>query len=228
MAILYLAPSWFFGFDIILEIIFAAITFAVAFYSFKVCRMSGERGPRLFGTAFLIIACSYVARILINLFLLKDINETTAALVIDNVSTLGILSAYASLSLFSFGLLTLAYMSLKIKNPPFYTLLLIIPALGVWMASSKLAFVSLLSFVALVYLDFHFLIEYHTKRNSKTLMVLISFVLLTLASLDFMLSPFNYWHYVATHVLELGAFILILVSLVSVFRRGNGKKKKQT
>src|SRR3989338_227170 len=114
--ILYCSPRWFYGYDIILEIVFAIITFAVAMYSFRIYRLSGQRDSRLFGFAFLLISASYSLWAILNGFAVSQLESARTILELERANIWRYLGIYAHILFFLGGMSTLTYMTFKNKN----------------------------------------------------------------------------------------------------------------
>src|SRR3990167_8701069 len=107
--ILYCSPRWFYGYDIILEIVFAIITFAVAMYSFRIYRLSGQRDSRLFGFAFLLISASYSLWAILNGFAVSQLESARTILELERANIWRYLGIYAHILFFLGGMSTLPY-----------------------------------------------------------------------------------------------------------------------
>src|SRR3989338_6741436 len=129
--ILYCSPRWFYGYDIILEIVFAIITFAVAMYSFRIYRLSGQRDSRLFGTSFLLISVSYSLWAILNGFAVSQLESARTILEIERANIWRYFGAYAHIFFFLGGLTTIAYMTFKDKSAKLYSLLVLLVFTGV-------------------------------------------------------------------------------------------------
>lgn len=224
MEVLYVVPAWFFATSIVLEIIFAAVTLAVAYYSFKVYALSGQRESRLFGISFLIIAISFIIRSALNIFVTTSVNDEVRTLTLGSIMAINNFSVYMYIILMTISLLTLAYTTFKIKSPKIYSLLALISIFALIFSAVKSVAFYVISILLLVYIVVHYYREYIDNKTTKKLQVLFAFVLLLISNLVFMRAAQNYMYYVTGHILELAAALLVLLSLISVIKYGQKKK----
>jgi len=137
----------------------------------------------------------------------------------SSMHALNIAGIYAHMLLFTFGLVTLAYMTLKIRDLKAYFLFAAI-AIGTLLASSnKLYFFYALSSILLVYISFFYLRNFLQSRRANALIVFIGFLFLLFAKIHFIFSIGHGAFYVAGHLLEFVAYALILINLISIIRR---------
>ena len=157
MVNIYLAPRWFFGYDVMLELAFAVITLIVGIYAFKVYKLSGQRQSKLFGIAFLFISVSYFIQSFLNFAIISKLNEKICtALKINSVDVLNSIGLYAYMLFFITGLITLVYMTLRFKSVKTYSLSLIIIILSLLFTSNSLHLFYLLSSILLIYIFIHY------------------------------------------------------------------------
>src|SRR5690606_29872586 len=104
MSGIYIAPRWFFGYSIALELMFAAVTLAVALGSLYVYRLCEERGCRTFGFGFIAISLSYFVWAGVNLYLFLHVNDSLLNLQLDKLSNVVLVGVYAYMLLMLLGL----------------------------------------------------------------------------------------------------------------------------
>jgi len=221
----YLVPEWFSGFDVAFEMVFAIITLLVSFKAYRIYKMSAQRQVKLFSLSFLMISICYFAQAALNFIILERIDEKIVSAT-DMITLVGInnVGAYIHMILFMLALITLAYMTLDIKSPKTYVLLCVISFISIVLAPNKLLLVYVVSLVMLFYILIHYLGNYLKIRRTQTLIVLIAFALLFVASIHSLLSLSRNLDYAIAHLLTLIAYILILVNLIMV---GNHEQKKR-
>lgn len=225
MEILYVVPAWFFATSIVLELIFAAVTLAVAYYSFKVYSLSGQRESKLFGVAFLIMAISFIIRSVLNIFVTNSINgDDMRTLTVGSIMVINNFSVYAYIFLMTISLMTLAYTTFKVNSSKIYSLLAITSILILVFAEIKAAAFYIMSILFLAYVVIHYYREYMDNRTKKKLQVLSAFVLLLISNVVFIKAGQNYLYFVTGHLLELASALLVLLSLASVIKYGQKKK----
>nr|MCK4929463.1 hypothetical protein [Nanoarchaeota archaeon] len=220
MVHLPIVPEWFLGYDIILELAFAIITLIVSIYAFKIYKLSGQRQSKFFGIAFLFISIAYFIQSFLNFVILSKLNENICrGLKIASVNFLNSIGIYAYIIFFGIGLITLTYMTLRIKSAKIYSLLLIIILLSFLSSSNTLYLFYLLSSVLLIYIFIHYLMNYLKNKQAKTLLVLVAFAFLLFGSIHFIFSVNHGLYYVIGHFLELIAYLFILINLILVVKK---------
>ena len=214
MVSFYLVPNWFFGFGIILEIIFALITAAVAAAAFRIYRASSQNEFRLFGLSFISISLSYLLIALINLLVVSQISDEVRELSLSQITTFSLFGLYLHIFLFISGLTLLCYTSLKLNNSKILILLAFMELFLIFLSANKAFAFFLMAALFISFLIAHYTSEYFSRRNPKTLLILLSFIILLIARWELILSVGNYTSYVISHVLELIAYSIILANLI--------------
>ena len=223
--ILYCSPRWFYGYDIILEIVFAIITFAVAMYSFRIYRLSGQRDSRLFGFAFLLISASYSLWAILKGFAVSQLESARTILELERANIWRYLGIYAHILFFLGGMSTLTYMTFKNKNARLCSLIFVLALTAVILAEQKYIATYLLSVILLFYIIIEYINRYSASKNKNLLLTLGAFIFLFLGRFEFIFSPSQNIFYVIGHILEFTAYILILASLITVIKQGNKGKR---
>ncbi|MBR9704815.1 hypothetical protein GOV12_05360 [Candidatus Pacearchaeota archaeon] len=220
MAIISLVPNWFFGLDIIFELAFAIITFFLSLYAFKIYKLSDQKQSRLFGISFLLFSISYFIQSIINLSILTKFGENIHVLIkLKEISLLNYIGIYTHLIFFLIGLLTLTYMTFKIQNKKLYILLFLVSMLSLFLSMNKIYWFYFLASIFLIFIVIHYFNNYVRYKQVNNLLVLIAFIMLLFGHIHFIFSVNHAFFYVIGHFLELGAYILILISLLRMFRK---------
>jgi len=221
-----IVPPWFLGYNIILEAIFALVTLIVSRYAFKIHRLTEQRQLRLFGTAFLAISISYFIQSFLNLAILSNLTEKICHMVkAENINTLNLIGIYTYVIFFSFGLLMLFYMTLKIKDIRIFSFLLIVVLSAIFVSINVLFMFYLISSIILLSVCLHYLKNYLDKKQPKTLLVLVAFVFLLFGRVHFIFALNHGTYYVIGHILEFGAYGLILINLLRVLSKNEQKTR---
>jgi len=214
-----IVPHWFAGYNSILEMLFFAITLLVGAYALKIYQLSGQRQHKLFGISFLLISASYLIQSVLNFLSSYSMAGGCNMQTMSSMHTLNIMGIYAHILFFIIGLVTLAYMSLRIKDLKAYFLFAAI-AVGTLLASSnKLYFFYVISSILLIYISFFYLRNYLQTKKTNSLIVFIGFLFLLFAKIHFIFSVDHGAFYVVGHLLEFVAYTLILMNLVTVIKR---------
>lgn len=230
MTYFYIVPSSFLKFSIAMQILFALVSLLVAYFSFKIYKLSRQREIRLFGISFFFISLSYIILAMIHLSIVSPVIIKIAKLTTENISRLGGIAILLHTVIFITGLITLVYTTLKLRSTKVYYLLLglalvtiIIPLIimvAVYEpAASRSLYTLIISFrllsvFILAFVIYNYLEEYARNRNKKTMLIAISFALLLISNADFIFSVTYYQAYIIGNILEFIAYLFILISLV--------------
>jgi hypothetical protein len=218
---MFVTPAWFFVYGIILEIFFAVITFLVSIYAFKIYKLTEEKQNRLFGTAFLFIAVSYVILFIMNIIILARLDDEISALIkLQAVYLFTLLGTYAHALLFLIGLVILAYVTLRIKNARVLAMLLTITIISVAFSNNKVFMFYVMASVLLLFTVIHYFINYINNKKMSTLLVLVAMIFLLFGTLHFMFAVQHEIYYVLGHLLEFIAYSLILINLIVILKHG--------
>ncbi len=214
-----IVPHWFAGYNVILEMIFFAITLLVGTYALRIYKLAGQRQSKLFGISFLFISAAYFIQSILNFAASYSMAEGCSMQSMTALHSLSNAGIYAHMILFMTGLVTLAYMTLKIKDIKAYGLFLTAILAALLLSSNKLYFFYALSSILLVYISFYYLRNYLKSRKMSALIVFAAFLFLLFGKIHFIFSVGHGAFYVAGHLLELVAYALILINFISVIRR---------
>jgi len=219
MAFFYLAPDWFFGYDIALEMLFGLITALVALFSFKIYNLSKQREFRLLGLAFTSISIAYFLWPLLNLFAITRSESGINVMSLDGLPSLLLGGVFLHVILFVLGLATIAYLTFNVRNHNLYALLVSLSIIGVIMSARTGWAFNFVSAVLLFYVALYYLGKYQVAGGRRIFLVAFAFVLLFFARVVLIFATRNHLLYVADHIIELGAYGLILISLAKTLRK---------
>lgn len=235
MANVFIVPNWFFGYDILIEAIFAIITAFVSFKSYKIYKLCKERVFKIFSLAFLFFALAYIVQLVFNLLILYDLNaKILSTISLSTISNLTFIELYIHGILFITGLLLLVYNSLRITDLKIFFLMFTILLISIFFSINKIFMIYVLSSLLLLYLVLFFGFAYFYNRKSSTLILTIAMSLLFIGVVHFIFAVNHGLFYVWGHFVELLAYGLIAVDLYLVLKHGkeacssakNGKKKR--
>jgi hypothetical protein len=222
----YLVPSWFLGYDVVMQLVFAIITLTLSIYAFRIYRLSNQRPLRLFASSFLFISLAYIIESAFNFLALSKLDDQISlAMKLFSFQVIETIGFHFRIILFTIGLVVLVYMTLKVKSTKTLSLLLIIALLSLVFTENPLFLYHLLSSILLVYISLHYLFHYLENKRTNTRIMLFAFALILLSNIQFIFSVnYNAVYYVVGYFLELAAYILILINLMMV-RKYEQKKR---
>ncbi len=214
-----LIPSWFFGYDVALEFLFAVIAFIVAIFARRLYNVTNQRQIRLFSISFLFIAISYLIKSVFNYLIISKANENIhSAFKLQSIAWFDSMGVYAYMLFMTIGLVILAYMTFKTDKPRILWLMLSTSLLTIIFSVNKMYIFFLLSSIYLIFLLLHFASNYWRNKQKKTLLVAVAFLFLLFGSVHFFLSVNHQLFYAIGHILEFFAYLLILLNFYLVLK----------
>lgn len=220
MEIAIYSPVWFFGYDSLSELVSMFITFFIAFYSYRMYRLTQQQKFKSLYFSFLLIGIAFLARSLTNWIIYKE--WVTKQLYIGKVIQL--------YGLYNFGYIVhiffmlAAYMLLllllwDIKNKREISLLFLFVLLATFFAHSKFIAFHGVSFILLCYLSFEFWKNARKTRHLKPYLVFGSFAVLAISQLAFLFINRLPQFYVAGELIQLLGYVVLLFALLAVFKK---------
>jgi hypothetical protein len=219
MGILYKIPSWFLGYSVLFQLVFAIVSVLVAVYAYKIYKVSEEKNIKFFGYAFLLISLSYILWPVINTLAAFPISRNIVAVFLENNELSDAVAIYSHIVLFLAGLVTLVYSTLEKKNFRIYILLSVLLISIVLIALGKANLIYLLFSILIFLTLFHYVRIYIKEKNSKVLLIMIAFAFLFLGTVSLIFSNILDLFYVSGHFFILTAYVLILTRLVINYRK---------
>ena len=220
----FLVPNWFLGFDILFELFFAIITLLVAYYSFKVFKLTRSRQPKLFGTAFALMSIGFFIQLSMNALFFFFFRHWTFT-----PRELGILLYIYSFLIYGYtmlvitGLTALVYTTIKIQDKRILFLIGGLGLIALLFSIHKL----LVFYVISTFLTF-FIVKYYIhdqgNKNTKSRRVLFGFIAILIADILFLFSMNWAIFYVLGHIAKFAGYIIILIHLFLVIKNGTKKK----
>jgi hypothetical protein len=222
MVLFHIIPRWFFGYDIMLEVVFAVITLLVAFYAWKFYRLSGKKDLRLLSLGFLFISLSYFALSAANFEIITSLTDTGCKVCrIEGLRLAHVYVIYLFMVFAITGWTALTYMVLRLKSPKTFVLLLLLGLLTLFISPHVLYVFYMVSSLLLIFILIQLITNYVKYKHSKQLLVIIAFGFLLFGRAHFVVSVNHSLFYVIGHILELIAYALILANLLSIKWRSN-------
>lgn len=224
MEALYSLPNWFHGIDVSLEIIFALITFLVAFFSFRIYNLTGEKEHRNFGIGFSIISFSYLLWAYLNHFIVSEVSESISVLNLREIMAVSSVFIYFFMVLYTVGFFLVYNSTLNQKILENSSLMFIIISLSLYLACNKTLIFTLFSTLFPLFIFIYYLRTYSKTRKLPSLFLALAFVLISISGFLFMFAANNYIYYIIKHVLELVSYSLIALILLITLKYGKKKK----
>ena len=220
MVFMNIAPSWFFGYDIALELIFAIILIVIASFAFRIYKKTSEKKIALFGASFLLIAISYLIQSVFNFMTLYKLNEQVCQVIkIQSVIFFNNAGLIVHIFLMTVGLAILTFITFKDKSYKLLWLLLVLSLSAVFLSGRLIYAFYLVSTIFLIFIEWHFVSNYLKNRQTKTLLIALAFLFLLCGSFHFLASVNHHLFYAIGHGLELIAYVLIAINFYLVLKK---------
>jgi hypothetical protein len=217
---LYSLDTAFFGYDILFELIFFAITLTIAIFSFKIHKLSSQRESKLMGWGFLFFSLAYLFQFLFNLFILEELEEQVGRIVsIYSVIFFNYLGLLAHIIFYTLGLVLLLYVSFKTDNKQLMLVLFILSIFTVLATKQPLFIFLILSIVFLFFIGLFFFQNYNHNKNTKTLLIALAFIALLFSHVAYFISLNSSIFYIIGNLVEFVAYALILVNFYLVLKK---------
>ncbi|MBN2142023.1 hypothetical protein JW711_01715 [Candidatus Woesearchaeota archaeon] len=215
-----LSPTWFFGYDVVMELAFAITCLVISLFAFKIFKVTDQRQIKLFGISFGIISASYFAQSLFNFLIISELNENiSAAIELNSVLLFDAFGILVHVILMTTGLAVLAYMTLRTEKARIFWFMLALTMLGIFLSVNKIYMFYLFMSLYCIFLVIHFTENYFRHRQGKTLLIALAFLFLLFGNIHFLISVNHQLFYVIGHALELLAYVLIIINLYLVLRK---------
>ncbi len=220
MVSLTFGPEWFFHQSIVFEVIFAIITLLVAFYSFKIYKLTKEKAPLLLGFGFLSFSISYIIQSFLNLGIMYKLSKTVEVFQeASKVINLGLSAQNIHILLMITGLAIISYISLKSKNPKTILLLLSISIYSIFSSKNPVLNFLFISVIYLIFISYYYLSNYSKIGKTSVLLVFLTFALLLFSNISYIVALEKELFYVMGHFLELAAYIIIFINLKILMKK---------
>ncbi len=224
-------PHWFYGKDIIIDIVSIFVLFLIAFFSIKFYKLNKRNKNYLFlALSFIFIGCSFIFKIITNFTIYYHVLETRRigfmTFTYNAVNSSHILFfvgflMYRLLMLFGLYMLYSIYLKQQKSNIFLISYLIII---STYFSSSTYYLFHITSLFFLVIITYRYLKNYKKNRDSTTKLLAYSFGMITLSQVVFVFVAINTFLYVIAELIQLASYISLLITFIMVLR--HGKKKK--
>lgn len=214
MSGLYIVPQWFFGFDVVLQLLFGVATLAVALYSFHIYSLSREKQCQTLGAGFLCVSLAYF--VWAGVSLLFWMQNGSGQISLDQLTRTALIGVFAYLFLSLIGLSILVQLTFPSRPKRLFPLVATLALLVlIFSANKSLAFYFVSAFLTFFVLV-HYVQEYVRSRRTTTFLVMLGFAFIFLGMLDFTLATVHGVHYAIGHVLLLVGYMLVMASMLVV------------
>ncbi|MBS3172550.1 hypothetical protein J4438_03145 [Candidatus Woesearchaeota archaeon] len=225
MAFSCFSPSWFFGWDVGFELVFAIILLTISIFAFKAYKISDQKKIKYIGYGFLFIGISYIIQSVFNFLIISKLDDNLCRIILlKQIVLLEALALYFHLTLWTIGLMFLVYMTFRSENKLLLVLLNIIALLAIFMSENIIFTFYLISSAIVIYLVCHFMSNYLKNNKKNALLIAIAFLFLLVSEIHFLFSMDHTKFYVIGHIFELISYLIILFNFY-VIHKNESKKR---
>ena len=218
------SPVWFYGKDIIIDVISAITLLLISFFSFRCYKMQKNKNHIYLSLSFLIIAISFLFKILMNFTVYYHVFETkTVGFATFTYQTMRASDAFFFFGYLFYRLLTLLGLYLfyslyqKQSNLNFVLVSFLVVMLTYYSQAAYYIFY-LTCFVMLTLITISLISSYKKNKFKMTKMFALSFGVIALSQILFILVFFKVHYYAAGEIIQLIGYLLLLLSFIMVLR----------
>ena len=217
-------PMWFTASGIISEFVFGLVTLLIAFFSYRVYKLTHQRYTGLFTLSFASISAAYFIQAALNLFIILGVNSSDLVGVIapairHNVFPLSVVAVMLHIALLIGGLAVLSYVTLKESNPRVFVLLVLLAIVGLLTTDALILTFYLMSSMFLLFITLQHYSRHKKSGTVGSLLIYFGFALIFLGNFQLAMSFFIGTFYILGHLTTLIGYFLLLASLLRVVRR---------
>ncbi len=231
MAIVY-SPQWFCGKDILIDIVSIIVLLLIGYFARTYYKMDKKRkGHGLFSVAFLLLAMSFIFKIITNFTIYNQILETkTIGLMtltyqtVQYSNVLFFIGTLFSRLLMLLGLYMLysLYYQKQEKNTIFWIVYFIL--ITTYFSDSAYYLFHLTAFFFLAFIISKLLNNCRKTHDKPACFILMSFATIALSQIIFMFVSTNPLFYVVAEFIQLLGYFILLVAFSLVLYYGTQKK----
>lgn len=225
------SPQWFYGKDIIIDIVSIVVLLLIAFFSMRYYGIKKNRNYLHLAVSFAILAGSFLFKVIMNYNIYYKVIETkqlglitVAFQALKASGKLFVTSflLYWFFTLFGFYILYSIYQKQSPSNFLLGTYLLLVLS---YFAYPAYYVFHLTLFVLLVLITLNHSRKYIKTRHFATKLVACSFGLIALSQVFFILVDVNSHFYVIGELVQLIGYIILLITFIMVLRYGRTQDK---
>lgn len=216
---------WFKGPEFLIELVFAAVAFIIAFYAYRVYKISRQRSIMLFGAGFTFISLAYFIQAILNLLIFRSVTTNDIVRIASGNAIaqtgvqLSIIATVSHVAFMTLGLVFLSYVTLKERGIKILLLLLSMSFVALVLSNNPLLVFYLLTSIFLLFITAQHYQRHSETRTYNSFYVFLGFALLFLGNIQLALSTSLGLLYISGLVVLLLGYLSLLASLVRVVRK---------
>ncbi|RME54608.1 hypothetical protein D6777_03240 [Candidatus Woesearchaeota archaeon] len=229
---LVFSPRWFFGKDVIIDLVTVAALFTIFVFAIKYYKINKNKNYLWFGMAFLLMALSFIFKIATNFTIYYNVwhvKQIGPVLFTYKVLKKSDLLFYTGFLMYRVLMLLGLYVLFTryIKQNNYVKILILYLLITIAYFSDYAYYVfHLTSFALLAMLAYHYFQNYQNRKVVSNLLLFASFALITLTQIIFVFVFYQPIFYVVAQMVQLVAYIMLIITLIMVQNYGKKKRKK--
>ncbi len=225
------SPQWFYGKDIVIDLVSVFVLLLIAFFSFKYYKIRKNKNYVYFGLSFILLSVSFLFKILTNFTIYFHVLETKnigfLTLTYQTIKTSDVLFIvgfliYRLLTLFGLYMLYSVYYDQPKTNILLIAYLILV---STYFTQSAYYIFHLTSLILLVLLTIQYSKTYIKNKNNATRMLASSFGIITASQILSIFVSISTKFYVVAEIIQLIGYVILLFSFLTVLRHGKKKNK---
>jgi hypothetical protein len=208
------------------EAIMALILIAISFYSYSIFRITREKNYKLFSASFMLIAVSFIGRVIMQFVIytapLRKTVSDVVVLTLKHNSASDVLWHYGLFSyrtLMLMGLIGIYLVLTKSKEKKNWILLSYLAVLTAVVSMKQLYVFDLTAAVILLLVFAQFAKNYARRPSKRSLGVAIAFLTIFFSHISFIFMNFDYSMFVAGKIIQLFGYLTLLAVYVGILLR---------
>jgi len=226
------SPNWFYGKDIIIDIISIFVLSLIAYFSIKYYKISKNKQYLFFAGSFISIALSFLFKVVTNFTLYFNIiNIKHLGLITMTYNTIKSSNILSDIGFLLYRLLMLVGLfmlySTYSKNKKINNILILyfIFVLAYFSKSAYYVF-HITALIFLFLITWQYWKNYQKSKIITTKLLIYSFCLITLSQIIFIFIGLHTTFYVIAEIIQLLGYLILLLTFIKVLKNGKKKRKK--
>jgi len=220
------APKWFYGVDCVFDIVSIIAGLLVAFYSYKVYKLTSQKKYKYFSLSFFLIALAFMMKVLMNTAIYSKVfNKVVVGFLTITVQTsqrIGWINHFASifymfLMLLAFAILLI--MAFRIRDEKLIFLFVYFAFITALLSKLSYFIFHITLALFLSYLFIYYYKNFLRIRSKSSMTVAYSFFLIFLSQVVFIFMLFSKGVYVLGETLQLLGYLLLLLTFILVLKK---------
>ena len=221
------SPHWFLGQDILIDVISIIVLLLIGYCCFQYYRLKKRKEHSLFGLSFLLVAFSFILKVITNITIYYTTIETRKMgpllFTYEIFHTSNIISFWGAITaraLLLVGLFLLFQVYYKSEQKATNILVMYLLLLLAYLSQYAPYLIHVTSFILLTLITVKLFQNHHKTKDKLAFIIFLSFLILTVSQLMFIFIDFATMCYVIAEVLQLVGYLLLLISFLLVLSYG--------